>query len=35
PAVQRGVAVLADARKPLNDDRAREALFGKDQYNKR
>ena len=35
PAVQRGVAVLADARKPLNDDRAREALFGKDQYKKR
>ena len=35
PAVQRGVAVLADARKPLTDDRAREALFGKDQYKKR
>ena len=35
PAVQRGVAVLADARKPLTDDRARDALFGKDQYKKR
>ena len=28
-------AVLADARKPLTDDRARDALFGKDQYKKR
>ena len=35
PAVQRGVAVLADARKPLTDDKAREALFGKTQYQKR
>ncbi len=32
PAVQRGVAVLADARKPLTDDKAREALFGATQY---
>ena len=32
PAVQRGVAVLADARKPLTDDAAREALFGAQQY---
>ncbi len=35
PAVQRGVAVLADARKPLTDDKARTALFGADQYKKR
>ena len=35
PAVQRGVAVLADARKPLTDDKARTALFGVDQYKKR
>lgn len=28
PAVQRGVEVLASARKPLADDRAREVLFG-------
>ncbi len=32
PAVQRGVEVLADRRKPLNDDRARQALFGAEQY---
>ena len=35
PAVQRGVAVLADARKPLTDDKARDALFGQSQYKKR
>ena len=35
PAVQRGVAVLADARKPLTDDKARDILFGKTQYEKR
>lgn len=35
PAVKRGVAVLADARKPLTDDKARAALFGQDQYKKR
>lgn len=35
PAVQRGLAVLADARKPLTDDKARIALFGADQYKKR
>jgi GSH-dependent disulfide-bond oxidoreductase len=35
PAVQRGVAVLADARKPLTDERARAALFGQEQYKKR
>lgn len=32
PAVQRGVQVLAAARKPLTDDRAREVLFGATQY---
>jgi GST-like protein len=32
PAVQRGVAVLADRRKPLVDDKAREVLFGAEQY---
>lgn len=35
PAVQRGVAVLADARKPLTDDKARQVLFGSEQYKKR
>ena len=35
PAVQRGVQVLADRRKPLNDDAAREILFGKTQYGPR
>ena len=32
PAVQRGVEVLADQRRPLVDDKAREALFGAQQY---
>lgn len=32
PAVQRGVEVLAAARKPLLDDKARENLFGAAQY---
>ena len=32
PAVQRGVEVLADQRKPLTDDKARDALFGAAQY---
>jgi len=35
PAVQRGLAVLADRRKPLLDDRARENLFGAKQYGRR
>ena len=35
PAVQRGVAVLADQRKPLVDDKARDALFGSRQYERR
>jgi GST-like protein len=32
PAVQRGVQVLADRRRQLTDDKAREFLFGKTQY---
>ena len=32
PAVQRGVRVLADLRKPITDDKSREVLFGKTQY---
>lgn len=35
PAVKRGVAVLTDLRKPLTDDKARDILFGKIQYQKR
>ncbi len=35
PAVQRGVKVLADLRKPITDDKAREVLFGSTQYQKR
>jgi GSH-dependent disulfide-bond oxidoreductase len=35
PAVQRGVTVLADKRKPLTGDAARSALFGQQQYQKR
>ena len=35
PAVQRGVQVLADLRKPVTDDKAREVLFGKAQYARR
>jgi len=35
PAVQRGVEVLADLRKPVTDDQAREVLFGKTQYDRR
>ncbi len=31
PAVQRGLEVLAGVRRPLTDDRAREALFGERQ----
>ena len=34
PAVQRGVEVLASRRRPLVDDKAREALFGDTQYRK-
>jgi len=32
PAVQRGVEVLADRRKALTDDKARNVLFGEEQY---
>lgn len=32
PAVQRGVKVLADRRKPLMDEQARRMLFGEEQY---
>jgi GSH-dependent disulfide-bond oxidoreductase len=35
PAVQRGVEVLANQRKPLMDEKAREALFGATQYRQR
>ena len=35
PAVQRGLTVLADRRKPLMDDQAKEMLFGAAQYQKR
>ena len=35
PAVQRGVKVLAELRRPITDDKAREVLFGKTQYEKR
>ncbi len=35
PAVQRGVQVLAHLRKPITDDKAREVLFGKAQYERR
>ena len=35
PAVQKGVTVLADLRKPLVDEQAKEALFGATQYGKR
>ena len=35
PAVKRGVEVLAGARKPLTDDKARDILFGNQQYQKR
>lgn len=35
PAVQRGVQVMAELRKPITDDKSREVLFGKTQYEKR
>jgi len=35
PAVQRGVEVLAGMRRPLTDDKAREALFGRRQVEQR
>ncbi|MFC5499750.1 glutathione binding-like protein [Caenimonas terrae] len=35
PAVQRGVKVLAELRKPVRDEKEREILFGKTQYERR
>jgi GST-like protein len=35
PAVMRGVEVLAAQRRPITDDKAREVLFGRTQYEKR
>jgi len=35
PAVKRGVQVLAGLRKPVNDDKAREVLYGATQYQRR
>ncbi|TFZ04749.1 glutathione binding-like protein [Ramlibacter rhizophilus] len=35
PAVQRGVAVMAELRKPITDQQSRENLFGKTQYERR
>jgi GST-like protein len=35
PAVQRAVRILADRRKPLVDDKARQNLFGAAQYERR
>jgi GSH-dependent disulfide-bond oxidoreductase len=35
PAVQRGVQVLADRRKPLQGDKERDILFGATQYQRR
>jgi GSH-dependent disulfide-bond oxidoreductase len=35
PAVVRGVQVLANLRKPITDDKAREVLFGATQYGRR
>jgi GSH-dependent disulfide-bond oxidoreductase len=35
PAVQRGVKVLAELRRPITGDKEREVLFGKTQYERR
>jgi GST-like protein len=35
PAVQRGVKVLADRRRPITGDRERDVLFGAQQYQRR
>jgi GST-like protein len=35
PAVQRGVKVLADLRRPITGEKEREVLFGKTQYERR
>jgi GST-like protein len=35
PAVQRGVKVMAELRRPIKSDKEREVLFGKTQYERR
>jgi GST-like protein len=35
PAVQRGVKVMAELRKPIRDEKEKEILFGKAQYERR
>ena len=35
PAVQRGVKILSDLRRPITGDKARDILFGNAQYQKR
>ena len=35
PAVQRGVKVLAELRREIQDDKSREILFGATQYQRR
>ncbi|MHB1250327.1 MAG: glutathione S-transferase C-terminal domain-containing protein, partial [Polaromonas sp.] len=35
PAVQRGIRVLADLRRPLTGNKARDILFGKTQFQRR
>jgi GST-like protein len=35
PAVERGVKVLADLRRPIRTDKEKEVLFGKTQYERR
>ncbi|MFZ6801902.1 glutathione binding-like protein [Undibacterium sp. Di24W] len=35
PAVQRGLQVLSNLRKPLTDDKSKDILFGKTQYSKK
>jgi len=35
PAVERGVKVLADKRKPVMDEKAKEVMFGATQYQRR
>jgi GSH-dependent disulfide-bond oxidoreductase len=35
PAVQRGVKVMAELRRPITGDKEREVLFGKTQYERR
>jgi GST-like protein len=35
PAVQRGLKVLADLRRPIRTDKEKEILFGKTQYERR